>query len=147
MNWGTGIALTIVIFIAMMISLVAYSFRQELNLVTKNYYEEEIKYQRQIEKIKNTNRLRERPELVYQSTDRILSVKFPQAMRSKSISGQIYLYRPSDSRLDKAFPIAIDEIGNQFVNLSALAKGSWTVKLQWNDLEHDYYDEIKIFIR
>lgn len=139
--------MTIIIFVAMMIGLVAYSFRQDLNLVTKEYYEEEIKYQEQIERIRNTHSLRERPQLVYRSSDRILSLQFPQSLLKKTISGKISLYRPSDRRLDKDFSIALDESGRQLVNLSALAKGSWTVKLQWNDLDRDYYDEVKIFIQ
>lgn len=147
MNWGAGIAWVIVLFAGLMICLVVYSFRQELNLVSKDYYNREILYQQQIDKIANTKSLRERPLISYRADDRILKVRFPESLMRKNIDGKVELYRPSDSRLDKYYPVDLDERGEQYINLSALLRGRWIVKLTWNDPEQGYYDELQIFIR
>ncbi len=56
-NWGTGIFLSIVIFMMILIGLVYVFMNQDVDLVTKNYYGKELKYQGQIDKINNTTEL------------------------------------------------------------------------------------------
>ena len=49
MDWGKGILLTIIAFVAFIMTLVVISVKQDdIHLVTENYYEKEIKYQDQI---------------------------------------------------------------------------------------------------
>jgi hypothetical protein len=45
MDWGKGIVLKIVAFVVLIMTLVVISVRMDgIELVTENYYEEEIKY-------------------------------------------------------------------------------------------------------
>ena len=56
-NWGTGILLSIIIFMAILIGLVYVFMNQDVDLVTKDYYSKELKYQDRINKINNTSEL------------------------------------------------------------------------------------------
>jgi hypothetical protein len=58
MDWGKGIVITLIVFISLMVGLVTICVKQDdIHLVTQNYYEEEIKYQDQIDKMINANSL------------------------------------------------------------------------------------------
>ncbi len=146
MNWGAKLTLVIVVFIALMAIMVVYSFRQDLNMVTENYYEKDLQYQQQIEKIKNTRSLIEKPQVLYRITDKIVSITFPERI-NHNIEGEIQLFRPSDHKLDKSYKISLDEYGRQLIHVSALSRGEWYVKLMWKDQHDEFYDEVKIFIR
>jgi hypothetical protein len=54
MNWGYKIAITFILFGALIIFMVVKSFQQNIDLVTDDYYQEELKYQQQIDKLENT---------------------------------------------------------------------------------------------
>lgn len=147
MNWGIKLTLVIVVFIALMAIMVVYSFRQDLNMVTDNYYEKDLQYQEQIEKIKNTQSLIEKPKVLYRSTDKLISITFPERIYDQDIEGEIQLFRPSDHNMDKSYKISLDEYGHQAIHVAALSRGEWYVKLMWTDLHDEFYDEVKIFIR
>ena len=58
MNWGTRIIIMYVGFVALIITLVVVSMRQQVDLVTPDYYAKELKYQTNIDKTKNYNELK-----------------------------------------------------------------------------------------
>jgi len=147
MNWGHNIAISIIIFIAFMVGTVIWAFQQDVNLVAENYYEEEIAYQEQIDKIKNTNRLLEKPTINYRNVDDIVELIFPRRLIEKKVSGELHFFRPSNFKQDRKFEIKLDENGKQYINIATLQPGSWKVKLRWNDLEKGYFDEVSIFVQ
>lgn len=147
MNWGTGLTWAIIAFVMLMATLVVYSFRQELNMVTDNYYEKDLEYDLQMTKVRNTKLLAQKPVFAYRPDDDILSLHFPQYLLQSGIAGQITLFRPSDHKMDKTFKLDLDEKGFQFIKVAALAKGEWMVKLNWKSGQSEYYDETNIFIR
>ena len=53
MNWGWKIALVYTLFALMTLGFVVLGSMKKVNLVEKDYYEKEIKYQEQIDKIRN----------------------------------------------------------------------------------------------
>ena len=54
-NWGTGIAITLVLFIGLMSFMVFKSTQQRFDLVSENYYEEELNYQEVIDQKRNSS--------------------------------------------------------------------------------------------
>lgn len=52
LNWGAGIAVLYMGFVAMIVLLVVMSMRQKIDLVTDEYYAEELLFQGKIDKIK-----------------------------------------------------------------------------------------------
>lgn len=141
MDWGKGILITIIAFVILMVSMVAICVKQDdIHLVTQNYYEEEIKYQDQINKMINANSL-ETEIMSLNSAQKLIQLNLPVGA-----AGTLHLFRPSDARLDKVVPFEIKNDSERFLDLSELKAGYWRVKLTWTDNGVAYYKEEKINI-
>lgn len=141
MDWGKGIILTLAAFAGIIISMVVICVRQDdIHLVTQNYYEEEIKYQDQIDKMINANQL-EYEALAYDAQRRLIELHLP-----KGAKGTLHLFRPSDARLDQKLDFDIQDDESNAINLSELKPGYWKVKMTWVEDNTSYYLEKKINI-
>lgn len=139
MNWGKGIVLTFIAFIAIMVTMVIISVRMEgIELVTENYYEEEIKYQEQIDKEVSTLAL-DREALKFDVSSKALILDLPIGAK-----GTLNLFRPSDIELDQELPVEISEEGEKSVYIGDLKAGYWKVQLSWEENGESYYQEKKI---
>jgi len=61
MNWGTGIVIAFVCFAGVLATIVTISMKQDVGLVAKDYYKQEIAYQDQIDRKTNYNQLERKP--------------------------------------------------------------------------------------
>lgn len=139
MNWGKGIVITFIAFIAIMVTMVVISVRMEgIELVTENYYEEEIKYQEQIDKEASTLAL-DREALKFDGNTKALILDLPIGAK-----GTLNLFRPSDIELDQELPVEILEAGEKSVYIGDLKAGYWKVQLSWEENGESYYQEKKI---
>ncbi len=143
-NWGTGILLSIIVFMAILIGIVYVFMNQDVDLVTKDYYGKELKYQDQINKINNTAKLGK--EVGIFSQDKIVKLTFPDSVFDKKASGTIYFYRPSGSKKDFTVPVSVLNNNTQLVNTAVLEKGLWKVKVEWGMGGNDFYSEKSIII-
>jgi hypothetical protein len=143
MNWGKGIALTYILFVVAVLIMVAFSFTKEVNLVADDYYDKEIKYQEQIEKIKNTEQLPEKPEI--KIADREIEITFPSFFNPFDITGNVHLYRPADNGNDRIIALNPDGKLMQNIPVDNMARGLWKIKIDWEAKEKKYYFE-KILI-
>ncbi|UJP66867.1 FixH family protein [Mongoliitalea daihaiensis] len=141
MDWGKGIILTLTAFAGIIISMVVICVRQDdIHLVTQNYYEEEIKYQDQIDKMINANQL-DYEAMAYDAQRRLIELNLP-----KGSKGTLHLFRPSDARLDQKLDFDIQDDEANAINLSELKPGYWKIKMTWVEDETSYYLEKKINI-
>ncbi len=143
-NWGTGILLSIIVFMAILVSIVYVFMNQDVDLVTKDYYSKELKYQDRINKINNTTELGKEIDILFR--DNIVSLTFPDSVFDKKASGTIYFYRPSGSKKDFTVPLAVLNNNTQLVNTASLEKGLWRVKVEWGMGGKDFYTEKSIII-
>lgn len=141
MNWGKGIVLVFVCFIAIMGTMVTICIKQDdIHLVTKNYYEEEIRYEHQIQRISNASLL-DHAVLTFDNTHKSMALQLPEGA-----TGTIHLFRPSDARLDRKYEFTIEGQEAKNLDLSQLIPGYWRVKLSWKDGETEYFKEQKIYL-
>ncbi|GHB38207.1 FixH family protein [Mongoliitalea lutea] len=141
MDWGKGIILTLTAFAGIIISMVVICVRQDdIHLVTQNYYEEEIKYQDQIDKMVNASMLNYEA-LAFDAQRRLIELNLP-----KGAKGTLHLFRPSDARLDQKLDFEIQDLEANAINLSELKPGYWKIKMTWVEDETSYYIEKKINI-
>ncbi|AWW32386.1 nitrogen fixation protein FixH [Echinicola strongylocentroti] len=139
MNWGTGIVLFFVVFVSFLFTMVGICMKQDdLHLVTNNYYEEEIKYQEQIEKASNAAML-DHEVMAFDVGEKKIMVHL-----EKGAKGTLWLFRPSDARLDQKVPLLFDTGKEQSVSLRELKSGYWKVKLAWEKDGVAFYEEKKI---
>jgi hypothetical protein len=141
-NWGTGIVISFIIFAAAIFLIILFPFNQRIDLVTKDYYDNELKYQEQINKVDRTALLDE--SIIINQSIKELNIKFPITYRE--VYGEIVFYRPSDERRDFSLSINADSTGSQSVDISSLLPGLWRVKVQWDMNNLQYYYEKNIMI-
>jgi hypothetical protein len=141
-NWGYKIAAAYLLFVAGIMFLVFKAGKQHFDLVTKNYYEEELKYQDVIDKKQNVAALSALPEIKYTKTS--IAVFFPKDFENKIITGEAYLYCPSDARKDLRKHFDLKKLDFQWI-LPDSFRGMYELKLSWISGEKSYYHGKKIF--
>ncbi|MDH5367825.1 MAG: FixH family protein [Cyclobacteriaceae bacterium] len=141
MNWGRGIVLAFIGFAIVISTMVVISMKQDVNLVSPDYYKQEIAYQDQIHRQENFNALEEKP-VVKKESSNVLLIEFPLKLSTNLVSGDFLFFRPSSSKLDEKFKLDLDNNGTQRISLEKFQKGVWKVRLSWvgkNNME--YYTE------
>ncbi|MCI2229016.1 FixH family protein [Polaribacter sp. MSW13] len=137
-NWGTGIVIAIVAFMGFILYMVitmstdkTYSY----DLVTEKYYQQELKYQNEIDAEENASKLDENISVL--KTKDGLQIKFPSNFFPKKIKGKVFLYRPSNKQLDFEIPISISNT-YLLVPEKRLLDGRWNIIVSWNYKNKDY---------
>ncbi len=143
-SWGTGIVIAIILFFILNGIVLYIAFGQKVDLVTDNYYEKELIYQKEIDKQNNSNVLSVPVKIEYEGN--LLSISFPSGLNLSGVSGKIHLYRPSDSSKDKYYKLEIDPAGRQVIALNNFEKGLWRVVADWTLEGKDYLEKTDIFI-
>ncbi len=141
MNWGKGIILAFVGFFGVIFTLAYISMQQDISLVADNYYEQELAYEDQIERIKNTDGLLEKPGISVDKQQGQAKLQFPEGLKSSVYEGSIQFFRPSSAALDQTFDIRLDEAGLQTFDISRFPRGLWKVKISWKSKNREYYNE------
>jgi hypothetical protein len=136
MNPGKWIIVAFVLFAGFIATLVVVCMRQEINLVSADYYKQELVYQDQIERINNAKHLIQKPVIV--ATRNTMKVTFDSTQRIQQ--GELQLFCPSNARMDRTFTLTPDQ--HEFdASVSGLASGMYRVKLFWTMNGKDYFQE------
>ena len=144
MNWGWSIVLAFSLFGAFIIALVVRSFQETIDLVSEDYYQQELGYQQQIDKMTNNQALL--VPLTFTQQAQQLVVQFPADLAAE-VQGEIHLFRPSDARSDQIMTIALNPQRQQIIATDGLITGRYKVKVDWTSGDAAYYTEETIFIQ
>lgn len=144
-NWGTGIIIAIVSFMGFILYFVITmstdnSYRHDL--VTDKYYQQELKYQQEIDAEKNASKLAENITIL--KTKDGLQIKFPSNFSHKKVKGKVFLYRPSNKQLDFEIPISLSNT-YLLVPENRLLDGRWNITISWNYKNTAYLFKKEIF--
>ena len=139
MNWGYKIAIGFTAFCLVTIGVTIYLMNQKVDIVTDNYYEKELKYQEQLDKVARTRALKETMEIT--NTGKELIIKFPNVPDKSQSKDFISLYRPSDNTKDVKIPVLVDTSRIQIVSVESIVKGYWKVQINWTSGGSEYYYE------
>ena len=142
-SWGWRIGILYVGFVLFMGTLVIASNRQHFDLVSKDYYGEEIAYQKVIDAGKNQAALSQ--PLSIHASGQSVTIDFPDEFKSRSLSGDIQFYSPVDADWDRNFKINAQ---NNTVTIarSALKNTRYTIKISCNVDGKSYYQESEIML-
>jgi hypothetical protein len=138
-SWGTGIAIGIIVFVVISISMTVIFMTQDVDLVADKYYENSLQYQEEIDKQSRTKSLDEQVKINFNGE--VITISVPSAYLDKNISGEIYFYRPSNPAFDFKLPLQMSTEGNQNIPVERLEKGFWRIKLNWTMDGDGYYNE------
>jgi hypothetical protein len=134
MKW---VVVAFVFFGLFMGTLVVISMREDINLVSSDYYQQELNHQNKITQQENANQLTEKPQLSFENN----SVKLLFPFSSSIEKGELTVMRPSDDRLDQHFELNAMEGDSQLFPLKVWEKGLYRVSLTWSMEGKDYYFE------
>ncbi len=143
MNWGVKIGIFYSAFVIGMLTLVFLSVSQDFHLVSEDYYEKELNYQDHINKLENSNSLKE-PLVINYEPNQNIQLSFPR--QKKGIEGIIRFYNPTNAEKDKNYQLKLDSTNQQVINISALPRGVWKVQVDWSSNNTDFFDEKTIVI-
>lgn len=133
-NWGTGIVIAIVAFMSFILFLVikmSTNNDYEHDLVVKDYYKQELKFQEEIDKANNLKNLKS--EFTIQTIGDNIVVNFPKELKIENIKGHFIFYRPSNEKIDFMLPIELSSHQWVFPKKN-LISGRWNLSI---DFRHD----------
>jgi nitrogen fixation protein FixH len=130
-NWGGGIVIGMILFIGFIMFMVITMLTNkeyDHDLVTEGYYEKDLKYQQEIDAEENTNRLSEK--ITGKRVPEGWQLIFPEEIDPDKIKGNVFLYRPSNKRLDFNIPIVISN-AQLLIPDERLLDGRWNITVDW----------------
>jgi hypothetical protein len=143
--WPYGIILTFALFISATVGLVVLACAQKVDLVSPDYYEQEIRFQTHLDRTARTQTLA--AAVAYDSAARQIRIELPKTVTPDKPAGQIQLYRPSAAGMDRHVPLEVDAQGCQSVDAAMLAPGLWKVRVSWNSAGQDYFLERSVTLQ
>lgn len=125
MNWGKGIIVALSLFVGFILFLVITLMRQDVDLVSEDYYKQEIDYEARIQKEQNGLNNAAKIELIDQEA--YVVVQLPD---SSSLTNVVLnLKRPNDEKLDKSFKI--EGTKTFMLPKASLEKGKYDLTIEY----------------
>jgi len=144
MNWGNKITIVLIIYMTGIVAVVWYTMTLDVNLVADDYYQQELEYEEQITRLKNTQALENKPSFEKSDDGKLIVLTFPQELVPEK--GHILLYRPSDFTKDRKFKLELDEDKQQGFISESLQSGLWKAKVFWQEDDKVFFQEFVIVI-
>ena len=142
MNWGYKLFFTFIVFAILMSWLVYRAIHTDFQLVEKEYYKSELRYQEVIDGTNRVNALSSTVSLKLENETIILVL--PEEMKNLPLEGTIWFYCAYDGTKDKRLALKPDATGKQQIASTVLQPGTYTAKIQWKQAGKDYYSERKL---
>jgi nitrogen fixation protein FixH len=142
MNWGYKLFFTFIIFAILMSWLVYRAFQTDFQLVEKEYYKSELRYQEVIDGTNRVNALASSVSLTQE--DETIILQLPDEMKNLPVEGTIWFYCAYDGAKDIRLELKPGADGKQQIASAALQPGTYTAKIQWKQAGKDYYSERKL---
>lgn len=143
MNWGYKILIAYSIFVGGIVYLMIRSSGENTDLVTPDYYAQELKYQQKIDEAKRASDLPEKISYELQA-DKII-VRFPKFFNGTKLNGTILLYCPADKTRDIKQSFVSEDL-TAALNFPLTVKGLYELQISWEANGQQYYYEKKINI-
>ncbi len=141
-NWGTGIALFYLTFVAVLVFAVIKSRTYDNSLVSEHYYADDLAYQQQYDKLVNSQSLLN--DLHISKSSEIITFQFPAEVGKAQ--GEIKFFCPFDSKQDFRVAISPDTRQLQHVDITKVKTGRWKIKVNWQADGKDYYKEEAVIL-
>ncbi len=144
--WPLGIIAAFAVFLTGTAGLIVMACRNSNDLVSVNYYDDEVRFQNRIDQRERTHRLPAPVLVSYNPASRRIIISIPPTIAGATVKGRVDLYRPSAARFDRSYEFNPDATGQQCLDSSSLVPGLWVVKILWTANGQDYCHEQKVVV-
>jgi hypothetical protein len=139
MNWGNKLLLVFAVFAGGISFLVYRCMRTPVDLVSNEYYQDELAYQAIIDGTNHANALS--TKVVVGQDDRGIFLKLPREMQNKPVTGTILFYCASEAARDRRLNLRPNADARQDLSYDKIEPAHYLVKVQWQSEGKDYYSE------
>lgn len=144
-SWGHGVVIALFAFIVFILSMLFLFPNGQKNseMVTDNYYEEELQYQDVIDAKKRADDLEEKP--TYSQNPAGIKIVFPKDYNNSNTTVKFVLNRTDDQNLDIKKSEQLDADQSILIPAKVLKVGNYTLRLTWITNKTEYrmdYDVI-----
>lgn len=146
MNWGFGVVVAFILFIAFIMYFVismGTDKKYNYDLVSDDYYKNELKLQGNIDALENAKTLEQ--DVRFEKVKEGVKILFPKSLDYKKINGKVFLYRPSNKQLDFEMPIALSDSSYLLMPDKRLLDGRWNIIVDWTYNEQRYLFKKEFF--
>ncbi len=141
-NWGTGIFLFLILFIAAILTFVFFAFSQDVNLVNKEYYQKGVRFDDERAQKERGEKVKDKIEIIQDET--AVTIRFDDAYYSSVKDAKAHYYRPSDRRKDLIIKFESNPLS---VSKKDFIHGRYTLILTWEYGGERYTYEKYVFIK
>ncbi len=143
MSWGYKILFVYLAFVAGIVLLVIKASAENQDLVTTDYYEQELKYQDKIDESTRANALSTSVDCAINKDQ--LSIQFPPELNGVVVKATILLYCVADKTKDVQNNFTTEN-GVIHFSIPPANKGLHELKITWLANSVSYYYQHKIII-
>ncbi len=126
---------------------IVYCNRHPADLISEDYFEQEVRYQGHIESVAHARQSPHPATVVYDADRQLIRIVLPPEARQGKAAGDIQLYRPSAAYLDQQFKLEPDAAGVQTLDAARLLPGLWKVRASWKVGDQGYFIDQSVVIR
>lgn len=133
-NWGTGLVIGLglfIVFILFFVIRITTDKKYDYDLVTEEYYKRDMAFQTEIDAEENSNLLAN--AITGIKTAQGYEITFPNGIDYTKVEGTLFLYRPSNKKLDFNVPLKLS-------SSKLVIKGNKLVPGRWNTIIHWTYE-------
>lgn len=143
MNFGGKIVILYLSFVALILTLVFNCYSMDVDLVSKDYYAQELDFQQRINATNNEKSLNS--SISHTVNDKSVVLTIDSTLLSNDFKGTVTFFRPSDSKKDVSFKMNFVN-NQQIIDSKELIHGAYKLQLSWTSNQKKYFKEEVIFI-
>ena len=144
-NWGTGIFITIILMVSWIGFLISKSFEYKINMDSVDYYERGLDHTSQMERIERS--IPYESEFSVEIVGDYVQVNYPSFFEGKTVTGELWFYRPSDFELDKKIALSNQNNNTQKIHIQHFKRGRYILRATLNTDVLSYFFEHEILIK
>lgn len=137
-TWGHGIAIALGAFMIFILSMIFIFTKgwQNAEMVSDNYYEDEMNYQQVIDAKQNADALPQKP--IYEQLSNGIKLTFPPDLNIDGQKVNFHLFRTDDAKLDVDKDLTLNSDRTILIPNKILFPGSYTLKILWEQNKKPY---------
>ncbi|MFT4154094.1 FixH family protein [Parafilimonas sp.] len=143
MNWGHKLTIVFIGFAGLIGTMVYKCTQQKFDLVSEDYYVQELKYQDKIDGNKAASEIS--PVTISQTANDVI-IQMPEELKGLSLKGDVWLYCASKAADDVKLPLTLDANGIMEINKNHITGSSYTAKISWSSGNTKYYKELPLVV-